>query len=252
MTEPTRPTTLPASHSSAFSPASASAGRPGSAEPLSPGTDAAAGENVTLETATAQLTALRSQAIVATASGDVGTLRQLAARAAAIGVAAGRDAESLAGEIAAQATQAEQGRDTTAATERSSLGLDPATITGIFTTDGTAGEDAAADQPAIAGLTSSLQQLAGLNARATATIADARTLIATISASSHSDLAPDGGRGDQTLSLNGLAQLLDQVESQFSARLVAVTQQIGNPAPQSQPTRSGPATDPFPSLDLKT
>ncbi|HWU00292.1 MAG TPA: hypothetical protein VN229_21830, partial [Terriglobales bacterium] len=95
-----------------------------------------------------------------------------------------------------------------------------------------------------------------------AVITDARSLLAAMNqaadAPSSSDTpAPADGAGEQSVSLNGLSQLLDQAESTLTAKIYAVGQQIAGIAPATSQPAEQPGAGDTPAaqrlgLDLKT
>jgi len=211
-----------------------------------------------LGTATAQLSALRNQAGVAATNGDVATLRQLAERAVAIGVAAGASAESLAGDITSALAATQRGQPVASASARgstggpattqppnpsaskqptglSALGLDPSIIAALFDPPDPATSTTALDQPPsagpLSGLASGLEAITSLNVRAGSIITQARGLVAAmntaVSAAGPTRAATTADGASDALSLNSLAGLLDQAESSMSARIFAAAQQIG-------------------------
>jgi hypothetical protein len=227
-----------------------------------------------LSTATAQLSALRNQATAAAATGNLGDLRHLAERAVAVGVAAGASAENLAGEIAAKLAGATQDQtkhaapssvgQTTAAANRSALGLDPVVITQLF--DPKQASDAAIAAtsdapPSQLTAATSLNMIASLNFRAGSVITEARGLLASMNAAIKDTAGPGGGPtltsnstlGEQeAVSLDGLAELLDQAESSMAAHIVAASRQIGGASTAAASISSDrETTSTSPSLDLK-
>jgi hypothetical protein len=215
-----------------------------------------------LDAASAQLSALRNQANAAAASGDVSALQQLAVHAVALGVAAGQHAETLANGIAAKVAasgdvspdQPTTGPGQSPDASLTALGLKPEEIARVF-----AGSGAAGNKPSTAsagGIASGLHQLAALNARANGVISDARSLLAamnqaigTAAPADDSAVAPAAGAGAQSVTLNGLSQLLDQAESALSAKVYAVGQQLVGATPSAG--GDGPSA-PQPGVDLKT
>lgn len=199
--------------------------------------DAGTATPTTLDTAMAQLSTLRNLATVAAANGNLADLRELAERAVAVGVTAGAHAESLSGEIAAKLAIAMQNQDggiaspaSKAFVDRSALGLDPAVITQAFARqpDGPASGGPAASQPA--GAATDLNMIASLNYRAGTVITEARSLLASMNAAFNDADAPSPPAGGQeVVSLNGLAGLLDQAESALTAHTVSLSRQISGP-----------------------
>lgn len=221
-------------------------------------------------TALAQLSALRNLAMAAAANGDAMGLRQLAERAAAIGVAAGAEAESLSGEIAARLATATQNQDggarSTAGTTSdnpSMLGLDPAVITQALAAsppdDPASGNPAASQAP---GAATDLNLIASLNYRASSVIAEARSLLASMNAAfkdsnavrGTSPAAGSSAGSQQAVTLNGLAGLLDQAESSLTAHMLSLGRQLGNPAvsPAGHPGMPSTASSATATLDLST
>jgi hypothetical protein len=228
-----------------------------------------------LGSATAQLNALRNQANVAVADGDVATLRQLAQRAVAVGVAAGASAESLAGDITsalatAQGDQPDASQSSADPTTAklpagpSALGLDPTVIAQLFdppaSTEAETSATAMAADPS-SGLSGGLQMITSLNARAGSVITEARSLLAAMNTAITAATGPGGvqsgaasgsttGSNPDALSMNSLAGLLDQAESSMSARIFAATQQIGGSATAAKPATTQPDI-PQSTLNLK-
>jgi hypothetical protein len=219
----------------------------------------------TLDTAMAQLSTLRNLATVAAANGNLTDLRQLAEHAVAVGVTAGAHAESLSGEIAAKLAIATQNRDggiaspaSKATVDRSALGLDPAVITQAFASqpDGPASGDPAASQPA--GAATDLNRIASLNYRASTVITEARSLLASMNAAFNDpDAASPPAGGQEVVSLNGLAGLLDQAESALTAHTLALSSSIGGAsgtsgAPSATSSAATGDKTVTPALDLTT
>lgn len=259
--------------------ATSAASQPGSHQPgwtdprvaakskLASATSVEVDPSLDLDTAGAQLTALRNQATAAAASGDFSTLQQLAVHAVALGVAAGQHAETLANAIAAKMTASGSLSPETSSPDAApspgarpdakltALGLKPEEIARLF-----AGPDGGGDTSATAAtggaVISGLHELAALNARASAVITDARSLLAsmnqaigTASPGGAGDIAPAAGAAEQGVTLNGLSQLLDQAESALTAKVYAIGQQIvGAPAATGGDESPRAAS----SLDLKT
>ena len=222
-----------------------------------------------LDTASAQLSALRNQANAAAASGDVSALQQLAVHAVALGVAAGQHAETLANAIAAKVAASDSVAPGTPQNDPgqppdaslTALGLKPEDIARLFTGAGS-GDDTPPAGSAGSGIAAGLHELAALNARASAVITDARSLLAAMNQAigtppSSGTITPATGSGEQSVSLNGLSQLLDQAESALTAKVYAVGHQITGIAPSAGQSADqagdgdSPATQP-PGLDLKT
>jgi len=266
---PTSPVTPPASNQLGSQPAGWTDPRLAAKSKLASATSVEVDPSLDLESASAQLSALRNQANAAAASGDVSALQQLAVHAVALGVAAGQHAETLANAIAAKVAasggnapdspQSDSGQP--ADPSLTALGLKPADIEQVFSGSG-AGETQPPSGSTGGGIASGLHELAALNARAGAVITDARSLLAAMNqaadAPSSSDTpAPADGAGEQSVSLNGLSQLLDQAESTLTAKIYAVGQQIAGIAPATSQPAEQPGAGDTPAaqrlgLDLKT
>ena len=143
------------------------------------------------------------------------------------------------------------------------LGLDPAVITQALAAsppdDPASGNPAASQAP---GAAADLNLIASLNYRASAVIAEARSLLASMNAafkdaSTVGGTSPAAGSGvgsQQAASLNGLAGLLDQAESSLMAHTLSLGRQLGNPAvsPAGHPGMPGTASSATATLDLST
>ena len=258
---PTSPLTPPANNQLGSPPAGWMDPRLAAKSKLASATSVEVDPSLDLDSASAQLSALRNQANAAAASGDVSALQQLAVHAVALGVAAGQHAETLANAIAAKVAASGGTASSSPQTDPArpaddsltALGLKPADIEQLFTGSG-AGEATPPTGPAGSGIATGLHQLAALNARAGAVITDARGLLAAMNQAagappSSDATAPADGSGEPSVSLNGLSQLLDQAESTLTAKIYAVGQQIAGTAPvASQAGESGPP----PGIDVKT
>jgi len=266
---PTSPVTPPASNQLGSQPAGWTDPRLAAKSKLASATSVEVDPSLDLDSASAQLSALRNQANAAAASGDVSTLQQLAVHAVALGVAAGQHAETLANSIAAKVAASGSTAPGNPQNESSqpvdasltALGLKPADIEQVFSGSG-ASDTKLPGGSTGSGIASGLHELAALNARAGAVISDARSLLAAMNqaaaAPPSADMpAPADEAGGQSVSLNGLSQLLDQAESTLTAKVYAVGQQIAGTSPATgqpadQPgTGDSPAAQP-PGIDLKT
>lgn len=272
----TPPPHLPASHAQGAGPQTTAAQASGQAARLDPrlaakskmaaATSVEVDASISLDAASAQLSALRNQANAAAASGDLSTLQQLAVHAVALGVAAGQNAENLANAIAAKAAagggvatakaSAESGAEN--AGDLTALGLKPEDIARLFTQPDDAANSKPQPSAADSSMASGLHQLAALNARASAVITDARHLLASMNATigavplagtEESRPVEPGSSLDQGVTLNGLSQLLDQAESALTAKVFAVAQQVaGTPAPGGDAAPEAKSA----ALDVKT
>lgn len=270
----TPPPHLPTPHVQAAGPqpaAAQAAGQPAWIDPrlaakskMAAATSVEVDASISLDAASAQLSALRNQANAAAASGDFSTLQQLAVHAVALGVAAGQNAENLANAIAAKvaaggdALKAKAGSGEEKAGDLTALGLKPEDIARLFTQPEGAADSKPQPVPTGSAIASGLHELAALNARASAVIGDARHLLASMNASigsaplaggEESRPGEPGSSLDQGVTLNGLSQLLDQAESALTAKVFAVAQQVaGTPAPGADAAAEAKPA----ALDVKT
>jgi hypothetical protein len=260
---PTSPLTPPANNQLGSPSAGWTDPRLAAKSKLASATSVEVDPSLDLDSASAQLSALRNQANAAAASGDVSALQQLAVHAVALGVAAGQHAETLANAIAAKvaasggtaASSPQTDPAQPADDSLTALGLKPADIEQLFTGSG-ASDIKAPTGSTGSGIASGLDELAALNARAGAVISDARSLLAAMNQtvgsaadSGEGETVPAGGSAEQGLTLNGLAQLLDQAEGALAAKTLAIGQQLAGAAAPTAEVNSAPKA---PGVDLKT